>query len=84
MLYISKFKHCIFDFDGVIIDSERLKFKNLKDILKKYDFDLKDDYFFDFVGKKRGYFIKELKNKKLNENLSEIMTEIHRIDFDLS
>jgi len=84
MLYISKFKHCIFDFDGVIIDSEKKKFKDLQGILKKYAFNLSDDYFFKFIGKKRAYFIKELNNETLNNNLEKIMVEVHKKDFDLN
>ena len=83
MLSISKFKHCIFDFDGVVIDSEKKKFKDMQDVLKKYDFNLNKNYFFKFIGKKRSLFILELNTEKLNSNLEEIMCEIHKKDYEL-
>lgn len=83
MSFISRFKHCIFDFDGVIINSEKKKFKDLQTVLKKYDFNLSDNYFIKFIGKKRSFFIKELNNENLNNYLDQIMFEIHEKDFDL-
>lgn len=61
MLYIQKFKHVIFDFDGVIIDSEKQKFADLQETLKEYDFYLKDEEFNNFIGKKRAFFFKRTK-----------------------
>lgn len=76
MLSIGKIKHVIFDFDGVIIDSERQKFKDLQQILSEYKHILSDSQFPNFIGKKRGQFLIELGIK----NIDEIMAKVHEID----
>ncbi|MCX6707811.1 MAG: HAD family phosphatase [Candidatus Woesearchaeota archaeon] len=50
-------KGFIFDFDGVIVDTESKKFKDFKKILKRYDYDLND--FSGFIGKKTSAIIAE-------------------------
>lgn len=81
MLSILKFNHCVFDFDGVIVDSEKKKFKDMRSVLKKYDIFLKDDDFSKFVGKKRGFFLRENFSHLLNDtDINEIMKNIHELD----
>lgn len=50
-------KAVIFDFDGVIVDTEIIKFKELQNILKNTKFVLKKKDFIDMVGKKTGSFL---------------------------
>src|SRR3990167_1054338 len=50
-------KGVIFDFDGVIIDTESRKFKDLKKILRTYGYDLKSKLFPEMVGKKTSFFL---------------------------
>ena len=76
MLSIQKIKHIIFDFDGVIVDSERRKFSNLQEILKEYNYDLQNSEFLNFIGKKRGAFLKEKKLRDVNQ----IMEKVHEKD----
>jgi beta-phosphoglucomutase len=52
-------KAIIFDFDGVIVDTEKKKFNDLKKILKKQNILLKKNSFSDMVGKKTDLFLKE-------------------------
>lgn len=56
---MNKFKAFIFDFDGVIIDSETKKFNDVKEVLSEYGYNLSDDVFNNFIGKKRDFFIEE-------------------------
>ncbi len=83
MLYIQKFKHVIFDFDGVIVDSEKKKFEDLQKILKNYNFSLKNEEFKKFIGKKRAFFLKEQNHDIINNNIEEIMTKVHKKDFQI-
>ncbi len=76
MLSIENIKHVVFDFDGVIIDSERQKFSDLKEILSEYNYTLKNSEFRNFIGKKRGQFLKE----KEIPDIDEIMIKVHKKD----
>lgn len=76
MISTENIQHVVFDFDGVIIDSERQKFADLKDILNTYNYNLNDSEFRNFVGKKRGQFLKE---KKIT-HIDEIMKKAHKLD----
>ena len=49
----------IFDFDGVVINSERIKFKRLGHFLKNKGLILKKNDFTQMIGKKTGVFLKE-------------------------
>ena len=52
-------KGVIFDFDGVIADTEPIKFKRFKKILEKYKYNLDEKDFPKFIGKRTAYFLKE-------------------------
>lgn len=52
-------KAFIFDFDGVIIDSENKKFEDLKTILRKRNIVLQKNLFKSMIGKKTGAFLTE-------------------------
>ena len=71
-----KIEHVVFDFDGVIIDSERKKFVDLRAILKENSYVLSDSKFNDFIGKKRGHFLQEIGVP----NTDEIMKIVHKKD----
>lgn len=70
-------KAIIFDFDGVIVDTEIKKFKELQHLLKNTKFILKKKDFKDMIGKKTGVF---LSTKFPEMNISEIkkITELRR------
>ncbi|MDP4011990.1 MAG: HAD-IA family hydrolase [Candidatus Nanoarchaeia archaeon] len=66
----------IFDFDGVIVDSEKAKFETLKKLLKKEKVILNKICFRYMVGMKtkpflKKYFKKELSNEQINNIYSE-------------
>lgn len=52
-------KGIIFDLDGVVIESERKRFKDLKKVLKKYSYKLNKNDFKKLIGKKTGFFLEE-------------------------
>lgn len=75
-----KFNAIIFDFDGVIIDSERLKFNDLKTLLKKRGLKLPNSRFKEMIGKKTKYFlINEFEGKLTNKQIEYIITERNRL-----
>ena len=74
----SNVEHVIFDFDGVIVDSERRKFSDLQEILKEQGFVLTNSQFRDFIGKKRGTFLKEIGIRERER----IMKKVHQKDDD--
>lgn len=51
-------KGVIFDFDGVIADTERINFENLQNILIKYKYELKEKDFLNFMGQRTIHFLK--------------------------
>lgn len=69
-------EHVVFDFDGVIVDSEKEKFRIVKEILQDKGHTISDSLFPQFVGKKRAFFLEEIGVSKI----SEIMQEIHEKD----
>lgn len=64
-------KGVIFDFDGVIIDTERRKFSDLSEILKKRNLSIEESNLISFLGKKTSFFLKEkfefMKDKEIME-----------------
>jgi beta-phosphoglucomutase len=52
-------KGIIFDFDGVIVETESKKFSDLKQILLEYDYVLSPESFYDMIGKKTKTFLLE-------------------------
>ncbi len=74
----------IFDFDGVIVDSEKEKFEVTRAILKEYNCLLTDTDFNEFIGRKRSEFLEQ---RCPGINIPEVMRQIHEQDkylcFDL-
>lgn len=70
-----KFKHIIFDFDGVIADTDTARFKILAEILSKYNIDLQTDFNkSDIVGNPTDIFLHNnypLLNKDKIKNIVE-------------
>ncbi len=60
-------KAVIFDFDGVIVDSERQRFRFLGKVLKEYGLHLSNADFKSFVGRKRGEYLGDKFNSALNK-----------------
>lgn len=70
----------IFDFDGVIVNSERVKFERLKQMLVKRRLTLKESDFPQMVGKKTGAFLKERFGKQLSANEIREIEQVRRKD----
>lgn len=70
----------IFDFDGVIIDSERIKFKRLRHFLKRKGLILLENDFTQMVGKKTGLFLKERFGDVLTNKQIRTLAENRRMD----
>ncbi len=51
-------KAIIFDFDGVIVNTEDKKFNNLQKIMQRYGYDLPSHVFEECVGQKTSYFVR--------------------------
>lgn len=72
----NKIKAIIFDFDGVIINSERKKFNQLKRILRKEGIKLRESHFKRMIGKKTEQFLKECFRDELSQRrISEIVAK---------
>jgi len=74
-------KAVIFDFDGVVIDTESIRFNHLKSILKRFDYDLKDNDFEKSIGKKTRHFLKEIFPKITSDELDKIMQLRRELQF---
>lgn len=70
-------KAIIFDFDGVIVDTELKKFEDLKSLLKNTEFILKEKDFKYMIGKKTSAFLSR-KFPKMNELEIKKITEQRR------
>ena len=68
-------KAIIFDFDGVIADTESQKFRDISKSAEECGFELDKSDFKEFIGKQRGYF--------LHKNKKEVLLYMHRnlLDF---
>lgn len=74
-------KGIIFDFDGVIVDTESKKFKDMQKILLNQDIKLNNKLFNDFVGKKTRFFIKEQYPKISSTQLEKIIEERRKLQY---
>ena len=72
-------KAVIFDFDGVIVDSETKKFNDLTFVLKEYNLHINFNDFQNFIGKKRGFFLKQ-KFDLPDNKIRKIMENIRNLD----
>lgn len=66
-------KAVLFDFDGVIVDSEREKFSILKQLLQKEHCTLNDSQFRSFIGKKTAAFLEEQYPELSQEQIKKIV-----------
>lgn len=71
------FKAVLFDFDGVVIDTEHKRFTDLRVVLKRYGLELEDSGFADLPGKKTAEFVRE-KFPTLEAGLPERIAEERR------
>ncbi|MBI4145417.1 HAD family phosphatase [Candidatus Woesearchaeota archaeon] len=73
---VHKIKAIIFDFDGVIMNSERKKFDQLKRILRGDGVHLRKSHFRKMLGKKTERFLKECFRDRLSQKrISEIIAQ---------
>ena len=75
-------KVIIFDFDGVIADTEKRKFKDILSVLKKENLNVSNVHFEEFIGKKRGHFIGEKYLQISEGKKNKILSELRTIQFD--
>ena len=72
-------KNIIFDFDGVIVDSEVLASKAFSKYLSKFDKSIKEEQFYKYAGKKTVEVIDLLSSKYKIENKEKFTNEIFDI-----
>ena len=72
----------IFDFDGVIADTDLARFQILKIILKRYEITLTDLFYSKLIGYSTKAFLKKNFSQLSEKVIDEIITERHNIYFD--
>lgn len=76
---LAQLEAIIFDFDGVIVDSERVKFDSLKPILREYGITLRDSAYRHKVGRKTLDFLQDRFGKKLSRAQIRTITDRRRV-----
>ncbi len=76
-------KNIIFDFDGVIVDSEVLASKAFSKYLSKFDKSIKEEQFYKYAGKKTVEVIDLLSAKYKIENKEKFTNEIYDIVLEI-
>lgn len=83
-------KNIIFDFDGVIVDSEVLASKAFAKYFKKYGYSFKEEQFYKYAGKKTVDVIDILSakykiedKKKFTNDIFDIVSEVYSRDLKL-
>ncbi len=76
-------KNIIFDFDGVIVDSEVLASKAFSKYLRKFDKSIKEAQFYKYAGKKTVEVIDLLSAKYKIENKEKFTNEIYDIVLEI-
>ena len=72
-------KNIIFDFDGVVVDSEVLASKAFSEYFSKFDKSIKEEQFYKYAGKKTVEVIDLLSSKYKIENKEKFTNEIFDI-----
>ena len=72
-------KNIIFDFDGVLVDSEILVIKAFSRYLKELGYNLNQKDFFEFVGKKTIQVVAHLSEKLLIEDKDKFYKDVMSI-----
>ncbi len=70
----------IFDFDGVIVDTEHKKFKDLKRIMKEKGINVNSSLFKLFTGQKRGFFLKKYFPELTEYKINQILIKLRELD----
>lgn len=73
--YKSMMKAIIFDFDGVIADTERMNFNELNKLLAYEGLRIPNDEFADYIGKKSGAFLRGRFSELTEEKIKKIVTK---------
>ncbi len=83
-------KNIIFDFDGVVVDSEVLASKAFSKYLSKFDKSIKEEQFYKYAGKKTVEVIDLLSSKykienkeKFTHEIFDIVSEVYHKDLKL-
>ena len=74
-------KGILFDFDGVIVDTESKKFEDIRKILVKHGLILKSSDFQSFIGKKTDFFLRKKFPSLSEEALQQIVKERRYLQF---
>ena len=75
-------KGIIFDFDGVIVDTETKKFSDLRGIMRKKGYSISNDIFPDFVGKKTFFFLNEKFPDISKKDFEDIMNKRRKLQHE--
>ncbi len=75
-------KAVIFDFDGVLFDTEHKRFSDLKAVLKRYELELPDSSYPDMLGKKTTVFVKGLFPNLDSATVSKIAEERRDLQYN--
>ena len=75
-------KNIIFDFDGVLVDSEILAAKAFAKYMKKYDIEIDENEFANFAGKKTVQVIDILSQKYSIKDQQKFSTDIKDISLN--
>ncbi|MFH0870448.1 MAG: HAD family phosphatase [archaeon] len=73
-------KGVIFDFDGVIVDTEKKRFRDLRQILAKKNISLQQGTFHRLIGKKTEAFIKEIFPSLPADTISSMVDERRKMN----
>jgi len=80
-LDIISYDTVIFDFDGVIVDSNNLKLRAMKETLQIYDKNIVDEFLNDFKGnfgtQRKEHFVNFYYNYLCNSNFFEVFFDVH-------
>lgn len=77
----NEIKYIIFDFDGVLVDTEYSTFLYYKKIFPNYGFSLKESDFKYKIGRKSIDFLKDVMGNNFTEELAQKLTKIKRDAF---
>lgn len=69
----------IFDFDGVIADTELERFRIVRRILRGYGYELDKEDFIDFIGKRTAFFLRS-RFDDMPENVIKQVVSCHRAE----
>lgn len=74
-------KGIIFDFDGVIVDTETKRFRDVNKVLSRHNYSLEERDFDKFIGKKTSFLLKEFIHDIPAKLLEKILLERTKLQY---